>query len=69
MVECGIIFVGLENYALDDVGLGMGRPTMRTMVAVIATSFATTCFQILVELLLPTKHEVLLNIIPNICIQ
>jgi len=44
MVECGIIFVGLENYALDDVGLGMGRTTMRAMVVIAATSFATTCF-------------------------
>jgi hypothetical protein len=48
MVECGIIFVGLENYALDDVGLGMGRPTMWAMVVVLATSFAT-CFRILVS--------------------
>jgi hypothetical protein len=49
MVECGIIFLGLENYALDDVRLGMGRPTTRAMVVVVATSFATTCFRILVS--------------------
>jgi len=47
MVECGIIFVGLENYALDNVRLGMGRPTMQAMVVVVVTSFATTYFRIL----------------------
>jgi hypothetical protein len=44
MVERGIIFVGLENYALDDAGLEMGKPTMQAMVVVTTTSSTTTCF-------------------------
>lgn len=44
MVERGIIFVGFENYALDDAGLEMGGPTMQAMVVVATTSSATTCF-------------------------
>jgi hypothetical protein len=42
-------FGGLEDYALDDVGLEMGGPIMRAMVVIATTSSATTCFRIFVS--------------------